>query len=343
MKLWTYEELRNKIELELDLEDEIFVTPNELIGYVNKSISFAESAILKIDEDYFLALMHVPLVAGQANYDYPYNIYAYKIRGFEYSAGATIYPVERFRRMGKFDSVEVANYYPVSNWYAYTTLNNSDSPDGKAKIVLIPTSKETSQVTYPQSINQTAAPLKLYYIRHANRVPLLGQVVSVYEQFGALQVSVADSSIALVKSYVTGDVITAAVYGGVLPTGLAANTTYYAILNTDGTISFATSLVNAQAGTKVSITSQGSGVMSIGITASQNTVNNTVIDLPECQEFLAQAVRCEVYTKENDARLPGALQDRKILYDDFVAALTEKEQDDNTQIQMDMTSYQEMN
>ena len=343
MKLWTYGELRTKIELELDLEDEIFVRPDELIGYVNKYISVAESAILKIDEDYFLSLMHIPLQSGVANYDYPYNIYAYKIRGIEYSAGATIYPVNRFRRMGKFDSVEVANYYPISNWYAYTTLNNSDSPDGKAKIVLIPASKETSQVTYPQSINQTAAPMKLYYIRHANRVPLLGQVVPVYEQFGAQQVSVANDSVTVVKSYVTGDLITVGVYGGSVPAGLTVGTQYYAILNADKTISFATSLVNAQANVKVNITSQGSGVMNIGITASQNTITNTVIDLPECQEFLAQGVRCEVYTKENDARLQGALADRKILYDDFVAALTEKEQDDNTQIQMDMSTYQEMN
>ena len=82
--------------------------------------------------------------------------------------------------------------------------------------------------------------------------------------------------------------------------------------------------------------------MSVGITASQNTIDNTVIDLPECAEFLAQLVRCEVYTKENDARLQGAIADRKIFYDDFVAALTEKEPDDNTQIQMDLSTYWEM-
>lgn len=343
MMLWTYSQLRQKMELELDLEEEIFVTPDELIGYTNKAIKLAASAILKIDEDYFLSVMHIPLLSGQQNYDYPYNIYAYKIRGMEYSAGATIYPVNRFRRMGKFDSVEIANYYPVSDWYAYTTLNNSDSPDGKAKIVLIPASKETSVVSYPQSINQTAAPLKLYYIRSANRVPLLGQIVPVYEQFGTPQVSVSTSSVALVKSYVTGDKLTVSVYGGALPTGLTIGTQYFAIVNNDGTVSFATTLVNAQAGTKVALTSQGGGVMSIGITASQNTIDNTIIDLPECEEFLAQGVRCEVYTKENDARLPGAIADRKTLYDDFVAALTEKEPDDNTQIQMDMSPYQEMN
>lgn len=340
MKLWTYAEFRQKVELELDLEDEIFVRPNELIGYTNKAISLAESAILKIDEDYFLSIMHIPLYSGQAEYDYPYDSYAYKIRGIEYSAGATIYPVARFKRWGKFDSVEVANYYPVSDWYAYTTINKSQ--DGKAKIRLVPASKETSEVTYPQSLNQTAAPMKLYYIRHANRVPLLGEYVRVYEQFGQPQVSVSSSSVALIKSYVTGDKLTVGVYGGTLPSGLSLATQYYAIVNGDLTVSFATSLVNAQAGTKVALTSQGSGVMSVGIVASQNTVDNTIIDLPECTEYLAQTVRCEVYTKENDVRLPGAVADRAAIYNDFVAALTEKEQDDNTTIQMDMSSYQEM-
>lgn len=340
MKLWTYKELKTKIELELDLEEEIFVRPDELVGYVNKAISLAESAILKIDEDYFLSVMHVPLVGGQAEYDYPFDIYAYKIRGMEYSAGATIYPVNRFRRMGKFDTLEIANFYPVNNWYAYTTINKG--ADGKAKIVLVPASRETSQVSYPQTINQSAAPLKMYYIRHANRVPLLNEVVSVYEQFGTTQVSVSASSVALQKSYVTGDKLTVSVYGGTLPSGLSSSVQYYAIVNNDGTVSFALSLADAQLGTKVALTSQGRGVMSVGITASINTIDNTVIDLPECAEFLAQAVRCEVYTKENDARLQGALADRLTIYNDFVAALTEKEPDDNTQIQMDMSTYWEM-
>ncbi len=130
MMLWTYAELKQKMELELDLEDEIFVRPDELIGYTNKAISFAESAILKIDEDYFLSVYHIPLQSGIAEYEYPFDIYAYKIRGIEYSAGATIYPVNRFRRMGKFDAVEIAYYYPVNNSYAYITINTA--PSGKA-------------------------------------------------------------------------------------------------------------------------------------------------------------------------------------------------------------------
>jgi hypothetical protein len=341
MKLWTYGELKQKIELELDLQDEDFVEPDELIGYVNKAISFAESAILKIDEDYFLSVMHLPLVSGQAEYDYPFDIYAYKVRGIEYSAGSTIYPVNRFRRMNKFDSVQMANFNPGNLYYSYTTINKS--PDGRAKLVLIPASKMTAQLSYPPELNQSSAPMKLFYIRHANRVPLLGQIVPVYEQFGATQVSVVDDSVALIKSYLTGDKLTVSVYGGALPSGLLSSVQYYAIVNNDGTVSFATSLANAQGNIKVDITSQGSGVMSVGIEASQNTIDETVIDLPECQEFLGQSVRCEVYTKENDARLQGALGDRTILYNDFVAALTEKEPDDDTAIEMDMSSYQEMN
>lgn len=340
MKLWTYAELRQKIEYELDLEDEIFVVPNELIGYTNKALSLAESAILKIDEDYFLSVYHIPLQSGVADYEYPYDCWGYKIRGIEYSAGATIYPVARFKRMGKLDAVEIANYYPVSDWYAYTTINKVQG--GRDKVRLVPASKETSIVTYPQSLNQTQAPMKLYYIRHGNRVPLLGQYVPVYEQFGQQQVSVTGSSVALINSYITGDKLTVGVYGGSLPSGLSLTGQYYAIVNTDLTVSFATSLMNAQAGTKVTLTSQGSGVMSVGITASQNTIDNTIIDLPECIEYLAQMVRCEIYTKENDARLQGAVADRAALYNDFVAALTEKAPDDNTIIQMDMSSYQEM-
>jgi hypothetical protein len=60
----------------------------------------------------------------------------------------------------------------------------------------------------------------------------------------------------------TGQVVQVANSGGAIPTGLAANTDYYAIADDAATLRFATSLVNAQAGTAIDW-SGGSGTQSV--------------------------------------------------------------------------------
>ena len=38
----TYEQLRRKVEKDLDLEEELFITPSEMLGYANEAIEEAE-------------------------------------------------------------------------------------------------------------------------------------------------------------------------------------------------------------------------------------------------------------------------------------------------------------
>lgn len=55
--------------------------------------------------------------------------------------------------------------------------------------------------------------------------------------------------------------------GGALPTGLATSTTYYIIKVDANTIAFASSLVNATAGTKITLSDAGSGTSTVVVTA----------------------------------------------------------------------------
>lgn len=75
-------------------------------------------------------------------------------------------------------------------------------------------------------------------------------------------VNTSTEEITVTESYQTGDQVVVRT-NGTIPAGLTANTTYYVIRVSATKIKLATSLANAQAGTAINITSQGSGTHSI--------------------------------------------------------------------------------
>lgn len=64
----------------------------------------------------------------------------------------------------------------------------------------------------------------------------------------------------------TGTAVTLTTTGG-LPTGLSTSTTYYIITVDANTVSFASSLANAKAGTAIHLTSAGTGTGTVNVTA----------------------------------------------------------------------------
>lgn len=198
MKIWTYGEARDKLLGDLDMEEEEFVGPNELIGYFNEGIEEAESEILKIDEDYFLAKKPFPLVEGVSSYAYPVDIYGMKVRGFVYANGATIYDIMRFQRRGKFQDIALAAQYSGTDDYRWFPSN--DSVDG-ARMNLVPPARETAA-------SLTSSVASLWYIRHAKRVPLLGEYVLEWDVVAqASAVSAATNTITTAKTYAANDQI----------------------------------------------------------------------------------------------------------------------------------------
>ena len=81
MKYWTLSEIRRKVELEHDLLEETFISPEELNGYINESIDIVESTIVGMYEDYYLTSTDwIPVVEENT---LPDNIYANKLRKVE--------------------------------------------------------------------------------------------------------------------------------------------------------------------------------------------------------------------------------------------------------------------
>ena len=157
MRYWTYLEIRTKVRKDLGLEQEDFITPEEMLGYCNAAIDDAESEIHSIYEDYFLTESSMSLVESQYSYDMPTDIYANKIRGLVYNYQNHVYPVKRHANSATlFENIEVDKSSTNSRHMYY--LTNSSATVG-VKMILTP----TPTVDKPDA-------LKLYYIRNANRM-----------------------------------------------------------------------------------------------------------------------------------------------------------------------------
>lgn len=155
MRIWTYSEIKTKIEEDLDLEDETFITDNELLAYANEAVDEAEAEIHTVYEDYFLTKASLALVQGTEEYALPEDIYGNKIRRIMYRNGGDVYTVARIRDWRKFEEYTLELAYQSSTRYRYFIIN---STVGAPKIVLSPPAKETS-----------AANVTIWYLRNANR------------------------------------------------------------------------------------------------------------------------------------------------------------------------------
>lgn len=336
MKSWTFKEVRQKILIDMDEQDQIQIKPSELIGYINEGIDDAEGEILKIDEDYMLTSQPVPLLTGVSTYFYPFNIYAYKIRGLQYANGSIIYPVRRIKRKDKFNHIAFSEVYNSQAYdYEYYTRNDNN---GVGNIILIPPARETAIVP---PLPNPFTPMVLWYIRTANRVPLLGEYIPQYEQFIPSGVNVGGNYLALAKAYVNGDAVQFST-AGTIPSGITVGTTYYTYNAAAGHIKLASTKALAIAGTPdITIADVGSGIQSIAIAANQTLIDNTIIDIPQFVPYVIQYGKCRIYEKEGDPRLENAVKMTANLRERLCQFLTHKEEDDETEISPDLSAYKE--
>jgi hypothetical protein len=150
---WTGAQLRDKIEQDLDLQDETFIEDSEMLGYINEAIEDAEGKITTLYEDYFLKKAYIPLISGVEEYSLPADIYGMKIRGLIYKSGTKVYELRRFRDWKKFEEYDVELVTQASTIYSYFIINETAA---NPKILLSPPAKENS-----------ATVLRCWYLRSA--------------------------------------------------------------------------------------------------------------------------------------------------------------------------------
>lgn len=151
----TWASFRSKVERDLDIQGEVFVRPDELVGYANEAIDEAEAEIYGLNQDYFLARTTLQLVPDTQSYSLPENIYAKKIRRIVYNNGSSVYTVKHLKDWHKFESLALSEQFITADVYRYMLVNTIP---GQPEILISPTP------------NSETATLDVWYTRQANRM-----------------------------------------------------------------------------------------------------------------------------------------------------------------------------
>lgn len=331
MKLWTYGEVRKKLERDFDLEDETFISSDELAGYCNEGIEAAEAEILKLSEDYFLRSIAYDLTLGQQVLTLPADIYAQKIRSVIYNNGGDlIYEIRRVRDPHKFSRIANTQVWGFADWYAYIVQNQTVGTQNT--LLLVPPSKETS-----------SGFITMWYIRHAQRIPLLGEYFLSQSLFTGAFTPSTDIVALAAHGYATGDKVKLSTTGtAVVPAGLNPGSIYYVIVLSPDTFALATSLANARAGVRVDFTNAGTGTVTITVATTEANRDTVILDIPEFTSFILQFMKVRCYEKEPDPRYDMAVKALGSLEEQLVDTLTQQVPDNDDKIPLDMGIYDDM-
>lgn len=138
MYLLTYGDLTTKLGNDLDITDETFVSPTEILGYINEAIDDAQAAIhnLNPEDKYFLVPSAFNWVNGTSDYSLPTNIYANKLRQIFYNAGDQQYEIDRIKNLRE------TNFFQPGDRYRYLLINPTPGVGPVARFY--PTPAETS-------------------------------------------------------------------------------------------------------------------------------------------------------------------------------------------------------
>lgn len=111
MRLWTFEEMSEKVRADTDNQDVDFIDRSELLGYANEAIDDCEALIHKLYQDYFLTKDNPTLVAGTQDYAMPSDIFANKIKIVLFDDGSRKYEIKRLRDLKMLPHVQSVDDY----------------------------------------------------------------------------------------------------------------------------------------------------------------------------------------------------------------------------------------
>jgi len=199
----TLKQLRERIQADLDLEDETFIIDSDINSWINEAIKKAEAEIHTLYEDYFLTEAEITLVTTNAAptdtddveeswpntqfYQYPSDIYANKIRKIVYvnDSNSSTHEVKRVKNLTAATERDVYDTAsnPILEWAPYNgawSYEYGDTPTTVSvpRVINILKAAETgySPVTlagkairiFPKA--GRSGKLKIWYIRNANQL-----------------------------------------------------------------------------------------------------------------------------------------------------------------------------
>lgn len=163
MQQFTYTQLAAKLGNDYDITDEVWVSPEELVGYINDAIDDAETAIhtMHHEDKYFLTTATLTLVAGTADYAFPADIYGSKVRHLFYNNGSRQYEIERIK--------DLRRTLLLSSGTTYQYLIVNTTATASPRIRLYPTPQEAG------------AYLEIWYVRNMARMTTSAAITNVCE------------------------------------------------------------------------------------------------------------------------------------------------------------------
>lgn len=113
MLFQTYSQLVTKLQNDLDIADGVWITPAELLGYINEAINDAETLVhmLHHEDKYFLVNDLIPWVANTPGYSLPADIVGMKLRQMFYNNGSDQYEVLRIRNLSEIPFIQPGDRY----------------------------------------------------------------------------------------------------------------------------------------------------------------------------------------------------------------------------------------
>lgn len=162
MKSWTALEVKTKVQRDLDIQDEDFVSQAELLEYINEAIDTAEAHIHTLQPDYFKKSANIALVSGTSSYSLPSDIYANKIRRLYYDNGTLKYKIAKVR------DTDDTLWTQAGDQYCYEIINTSATVGPQIKL-------------FPTPVETNATAITIWYLRNANRLVLDADVLDIPE------------------------------------------------------------------------------------------------------------------------------------------------------------------
>lgn len=178
MTVETYGQILDKVQADLELVNESFLTDDEYVGLCNAAVqdAYAEIEKLGLEDEYFTSDIPINLVVGQAEYQLPADMYANKIRAVIYNNGSQIYEIRKVRRYNKAVEIARVNAYAADAYYRYD-LKNRNAAVGPV-LILTPPSREVYLAAdgVAGKMVGTVTPQSLAYmnyIRELVKIPLV--------------------------------------------------------------------------------------------------------------------------------------------------------------------------
>jgi hypothetical protein len=156
MEYPTYSQIKQKVQERIDIEDETFISSDELLRHCQDAIDFCENKIhtFKVGDRYFETVAPITLVSGVRDYTLPSDIYGNKITKLLHDKNGSYYAVGRLTKSDRYEHFhDLERYSSSSDSYSYIFINASGSQ--KPVIRFVPRPQENTS-TFTPTIDTTS-------------------------------------------------------------------------------------------------------------------------------------------------------------------------------------------